>query len=95
MNIIESLTARIEDGLKETKKPCKSYKTEAAANKALAAYAEQAGKYFDQTGRPCRYVVFYMPQMQRWVGALDYSELLNRSTSTGGYLGFIKGIYCY
>ena len=95
MNIIDSLTRRIDEALVDTKTPCKSYKTEDAANKALAGYAATAGKYFDHTGRSARYVVFFHPSLNRWVGALDYSELLSRSTAVGGYLGIIKNIFTY
>lgn len=95
MNIIQSLIARIEDYYQENKKPCKSYKTEEAATKAMTKYAEDAGKYFDQNAQPARFVVFFVPAMQRWAGALDYTELLNRRTSMGGYLGIIKGIFTY
>lgn len=95
MNVIQNLTDRINDALAETKSPCKSYKTEESANKAIAGYAETAGKYFDRTGRSARYVVFFHGGLNRWVGALDYTELFSRSTSVGGYVGIIKGVFAY
>lgn len=95
MNIIQSVVERIEDYYQENKKPCKSYKTEDAAIKAMTKYAEQAGKYFDQDGKPARFVVFFVPAMQRWAGALDYTELFSRRNAIGGYVGIIKGVFTY
>lgn len=95
MNVIESLITRIEDYRKSNKQPCKSYATEAAAVKATAAAAKKAGLYFDQAGNSARYVVFFNAAWGRWIGALDYSELLGRKTATGGYLGAISGFYTY
>jgi hypothetical protein len=99
MNIIASLTARIEDYRATNKQPCKNYATEAAAEKATAAMAQAAADYFDMarlTGtRPARYVVFYNEAWGRWVGAIDLTELLQRKTSTGGYLGYCKGFYTF
>jgi hypothetical protein len=99
MNIIASLTARIEDYRATNKQPCKNYATEAAAEKATAAMAQAASDYFDMarlTGtRPARYVVFYNEAWGRWVGAIDLTELLQRKTSTGGYLGYCKGFYTF
>ena len=99
MNIIASLTARIEDYRTTNKQPCKNYATEAAAEKATAAMAQAAADYFDMarlTGtRPARYVVFYNEAWGRWVGAIDLTELLQRKTSTGGYLGYCKGFYTF
>jgi hypothetical protein len=95
MNIINTLTARIEKYRASNKQPCKNYGTQAAAEKATAAAAAAAGKYFDRNGRPARYVVFFNEAWGRWVGALDYSELLTRPTATGGYLGAVQGFYTY
>ena len=95
MNVIESLIIRIENYRKTNSKPCKSYKTEKAAEKATAEAAKIAGVHFDQTGEPARYVVFYNPSWGRWVGALDFTELLRRPTATGGYLGICPGFYSY
>lgn len=95
MNVIESLIERIEDYRKSNSKPCKSYKTRAAAEKVTAEAAKIAGKHFDQTGEPCRYIVFFNPAWGRWVGALDFTELLRRPTATGGYLGVCPGFYSY
>jgi hypothetical protein len=95
MNIIESLTARIEEYRATNKQPCKNYATQEAAEKATAKAAEAAGKYFDRDGKAPRYVVFFVPAWGRWVGAMDYSEMFRRSTHQGGYIGAIKGFYTY
>ena len=99
MNIIADLTARIEDYRATNKQPCKNYATEAAAEKATAAMAQRAATYFDQQNRKdapsANYVVFYNEAWGRWVGAIDLTNLLNRSNSTGGYLGFCTGFYTY
>jgi hypothetical protein len=99
MNIINDLTARIEEYRATNKQPCKNYATEAAAEKATAEMAQRAATYFDQQGRadarPANYVVFYNEAWGRWVGAIDLTNLLNRSNSTGGYLGFCTGFFTY
>jgi hypothetical protein len=99
MNIIDNLIARIEDYRATNKQPCKSYATKAAAEKATATMAQRAATYFDQQNRtdarPANYVVFYNEAWGRWVGAIDLTNLLNRSNTTGGYLGFCTGFYTY
>jgi len=95
MNIVDHLIARIEDYRATNKNPCKSYATREAAEKAIAGYAAQAGLHFDMEGNPARYIVFFNEAWGRWVGALDYTELLRRRTAMGGYLGVIKGVFTY
>jgi hypothetical protein len=101
MNIIASLTARIEEYRTTNKNPCKNYASEAAAEKATAKMAQDAANYFSKTpgveARPAQYVVFYNEAWGRWVGGINMSELIQRSSSTGGYLGFCgaKGFYTY
>ena len=86
-NIITELTARIEDYRSTNKNPCKNYATQAAAT------------YFDKQNREdapsADYVVFYVEAWGRWVGCINLSELLRRSNSTGGYLGFCKDFFTY
>lgn len=101
-NIINELTARIEEYRATNKQPCKNYGSEAAAEKATADMAMRAALHFAkdrnataENTRPARYVVFYVEAWGRWVGCIDLSELLSRSTSTGGYLGFCKGFFTY
>jgi len=95
MNIIENLIERIEEYRLTNKQPCKNYATQQAAEKATAAAAVAAGKYFDRNAQPARYVVFYNPAWGRYVGAMDYTEMFRRSTCTGGYVGAISGFYTY
>lgn len=95
MNIIESLTARIEEYRATNKQPCKNYASKEAAEKALNDASIAAGKYFDREASPARFVVFYNQAWGRWVGAMDYTELFSRKTFTGGYIGAIKGFYTY
>ena len=95
MNIIDTLTARIEEYRLTNKQPCKNYATKEAAEKALKAASVRAGSYFDKDAKPARYVVFFIPAWNRWVGAMDYSEMFTRSTCMGGYVGAISGFYTY
>ena len=100
MNIIAALTARIEEYRVETKNPCKNYATEAAAEKATAKMAKVVADYFYYTpgveaDRPAQYVVFYNEAWGRWVGAINMTELVQRSSSTGGYLGYCKGFFVF
>lgn len=94
-NVITQVTARIEEYRATNKQPCKNYATEAAAEKATAKAAEEAGKYFDEKAEPARYVVFFIPAWNRWVGAMDYTELFRRQTNRGGYIGAITGFFTY
>lgn len=99
MDIIATLTNRIEEYRTTNKNPCKNYATHEAAKKATAAMAQKAATYFDKEGRkdalPARYVVFYVAPWGRWVGAIDMTELVNRPNSTGGYMGICTGFYTY
>jgi predicted ATPase len=99
MNIIASLTARIEEYRAENKQPCKNYASEAAAEKAAAKMAQIAATHFDRQGRadapPAQYVVFYIAAWGRWVACINMSELMNRSSSTGGYIGICKGFFTF
>jgi len=88
MNIITSLTARIEEYRTTNKNPCKNYASEAAAEKATAKMAQDAANYFSKTpgveARPAQYVVFYNDAWGGWVGGINMSELIQRSSRTGG-----------
>ena len=95
MNITETLIARIEEYRASNKNPCKNYATKEAAKKALIAASTKAGAYFDKNGEPARYVVFFIPAWNRWVGALDYTEMFRRTTCMGGYVGAISGFFTY
>ena len=99
MDIIASLIARVEEYRATNKNPCKNYATREACAAAAGKVAQQVADYFakdrSQPAQPARYVVFYVPAWGRWVGALDYTELLGRPSSTGGYLGVARGWYTY
>lgn len=100
-NIIHTLTARIEEYRADNKNPCKNYATEAAAEKATAQMAQYCANHFDrnqgQGGVPpaADYVVFYVESWGRWVGCINQSEVMRRSTSTGGYLGICKDFFVW
>lgn len=98
MNIIDNLTARIENYRASNKNPCKNYATKEAAEKATAQMAQRAANHFhryDGEAKQANYVVFFNEAWGRWVGAIDLSELLRRDSSTGGYLGFCTGFFTY
>lgn len=95
MNVIKTLQLRIAARLLETKNPCKSYATEEAADAAMHKKAALAAKLLAESDMPARYVVFYVEAMGRWVGAVDFTELLARKTAVGGYLGILPGVYTY
>lgn len=98
-NIIDTLTARIEEYRKTNKNPCKNYATKEAAEKATAKMAQAAATYFDKEGRAdapsADYIVFYVEAWGRWVGCINLSELTRRANSTGGYLGICTGFFVY
>lgn len=102
MNIIKNLQARIAERLKETKNPCKTYKTEDGAEKAAERMSVDVAMYFRKdlnetpsTIRPAHYVVVYIEEMDRWTYCIDMTELINRASSTGGYLGYCGDIYTF
>lgn len=97
MNIIESLVKRIESRLLETKNACKTYATEDKAVKVADEFSKKLGSYFDSTGRASRYVIVFIPSLNRYTPAFDYSELFSRNTSKGGYVGVASdaGFYSF
>lgn len=99
MNIVANLIARIESARAENKNPCKSYSTEANAEKVAAKTAQDVANYFHKAkgddARSMRYVVVFVPSWGRWVCGFDMSELINRSSSTGGYLGICGDHFTY
>lgn len=98
-NIITKFTLRIEEHRLENKNPCKSYATRENAEKATQKMAKEAAIYFsrngDQDTPEADYLVFYIESWGRWVGIINVTELLRRSNSTGGYLGFCEGFYVW
>jgi hypothetical protein len=101
MDVIAELTSRIEDYRATNAKPCKSYATREAAEKATANMAHDAAVHFAldsaKITKPARYVVFFNEAWGRWVGAVDLTELMARPTSTGGYVGICSanGFFSY
>ena len=99
MNIIHNLIARIEGYRADNKNPCKNYATEAAAEKAVQQVAQDVANHFAISGEQpsARYVVFFNEAWGRWCAAVDMTELVQRKTSTGGYLGFCeqRGFYSF
>jgi hypothetical protein len=95
VNILQSLTERIEDYRATNKNPCKNYGTQAAAEKATKVAALKCAKYLGAE-ESARYVVFFCEPWGRWVGALDFSELLRRP-NVGGYIGIASqmGFFSY
>lgn len=89
MNVAAELIARIEAYRATNAKPCKSYATEAKAEAVAAEYAQRFANYFavGETQHACRYVVVFNAAWGRWVIGFDFTELLGRKTSTGGYVG--------
>jgi predicted ATPase len=100
MNVIQTLIARVEDYRATNKTPCKSYVTEAKAESVAKELSVKYGNYFaKRTGEngPCRYVVAYNEAWGRWIVGFDFSELLGRNSSTGGYIGIASkdGFFTY
>ena len=93
MNITAQLERRILKRAQETKKPCKMYKRQAAADKATAEVAESVGIIHETYS--ARYVVFYIDDLKAWVGAIDLSECLSRQKAVGGYVGYAAGAGFY
>jgi hypothetical protein len=100
MNIAQDLICRIEERRAETQQPCKSYKTEASAAAVAEKLALKYAAHFEArpgSNAPCRYLVVFNEAWGRWVVGFDFSELLGRTTSTGGYLGIAStdGFFTY
>ena len=94
MNIISSLTGRIESYRKENKSPCKSYATQAAAEKAAAKVAKMVGEY-QMIGRPANYVVFFNEAWGRWNAGIDVTSVINHPKAVGGHAGLAASMGFY
>jgi hypothetical protein len=98
-NVVTDLIARIEDRRTETKNPCKHYSTEAKAESVAKNLSKEFATHFaiDKTQQPCRYVVAFDQAWGRWVVGFDLTELMGRTTSTGGYVGLAAqaGFFSY
>lgn len=99
MNLVKDLVSRIERRLTETKKPCKLYATEAAAEKVAEEQAEFMGSYFTNVAhpRPARYIIVHIPSVDKYAIGFDMTEIMNRSEAVGGYLGVMsdRGFYTF
>lgn len=99
MNIIKDLQRRIAGRLLETKTPCKTYATEVRADMEGETAAQRLADYFakdkSQPARPAMYVVVYIPELDRWTYCLCITEVLGRTTSTGGYIGIAGDVYTF
>lgn len=93
MNIVESVVARIEDRLLETKNPCKLYKTKDRAEAMGKKLSEEMGRYFGT--HPAQYIVVYVPSVDRYTPAFNINEIVSRPDALGGYVGAIadKGFF--
>lgn len=100
MNVTTSLIERIEDYRATNKKPCKSYASEAKAESVAKELSAKYAEHFAKSrggNAPCRYIVAFNEAWGRWIVGFDFSELLGRNTSTGGYLGIASadGFFTY
>lgn len=87
MNIAKELIARIEEARSTTRTPCKSYATEAGAERVAEERAEAYGQVFDKSGASCRYIVVFNEAWGRWVIGFDMTEMCRRNGFMGGYVG--------
>ena len=96
MNVIKDLQTRIARRLTETKNPCKTYATEAGAEKAAEKMAAHGAEHFG-TSRPANFLIVYVPELGRYTPAFDINELANRPDARGGYVGIFgaAGFYTY
>ena len=92
MNIIENILKRVEAYRKTNQNPCKNYATKERAERATKKMAEIMGNRFDT--EPARYIVIYNESWERWIGAIDMSEMMSRDNCRGGY-GVTTGFYSY
>lgn len=107
MNLVKDLVTRIEKRLTETKKPCKLYATEAAAEKVAESEARILALYFAPPLRnsedakkavpPARYIIVFIPSVGKWAIGFDQTEVMSRPRSTGGYVGIMadRGFYTF
>lgn len=101
MNIAKDLIARVEEYRATNKTPCKSYATEAKAEAVAKELAVKYAAHFCarrfETQEPCRYIVVFNEAWGRWIVGFDFSQLLSRNTSTGGYIGIASadGFFTY
>lgn len=100
MNLIKTLEARIVGDRTAKAFPCKTYKTEVAAEKATNEAARNYAlglaplALSDDQVKSAEYVVFYVEAFDRWVGCINAGEVLRRP-GFGGYVAAEMGFYKY
>ncbi len=94
MNIIKDLVSRIEERLTETKSPCKLYATEASAEKAAEQWVLKGAEYFGITPNNVRYVIVFVPSIQKYTVCFDTSHIFG-TKGCGGYVGFFDNYFCF
>lgn len=94
MNVITKLVERVEEYYETNKKPCKSYATEANAEKAAHKVVQKIADCYNDEEKLVEYIVFFVPAMGRWTVAFDISKLINKH---GGYVGVVSdmGYFTY
>lgn len=106
MNLVKDLVVRIEKRLTQTKRPCKLFSTEAKAEAVAEKEAKYLAVYFSRHSmsdaeaeniRPARYLIVYIPSVGKYAIGFDQTEVMARSTSTGGYVGVMsdRGFYTF
>jgi len=92
MNIIKHIISHVESKLLESKTPYKFYKSYERCEKAISEMADECARHFElspNANEQAQYVVVYIEKIDRYVGAINMSELFNRHTSGGGYLPLV------
>lgn len=88
---------RISERLTETKSPCKLYSTDDKAIIAGELMSQELGKIFCIENRPCRYVVIYIKELDKYTPVFDMTEMMMRKSFKGGYImhAASKNFYTY
>ena len=97
MNIIKTLITRLVTNRGTNKTfGTKTYSTEAAAEKAAEQLSKEAADFWGLE-QNINYLVFFVPQFDRWVVAFNGTEAMQRKDFRGGYIGFLasKGFYTF
>ena len=96
-NIVKSIYAKLIEHRGSNKSfPCKVYKSEAGAEAVVEKACENIIKHFfiePEKQREAGYLVFYIKEWDRWVAAINFSEVLSRKDCQGGYLGIESDFY--
>ena len=82
----QTVLERITERLKETKTPCKLYKTEQAAEKVGHKTAKMVAEYFS-ANQPALFNIIHIPSINKYAVAFNLNELLSRPETGNGYIG--------